>query len=81
MVTRTNTPNSVMGSKPTGRSNRAGSSSSDGQFPVQFAATSSTITPAASQMPSPAHERNQHHNQRIKDHQADEEHLDSGLRN
>jgi hypothetical protein len=32
----------------TGRSSRAASSCSDGQFPIQFAATSSTITPAAS---------------------------------
>ena len=52
MVTSTNTPNSVMGSSPTGCSSRAGSSRSDGQFPIQFATTSSTITPAASQMPS-----------------------------
>ncbi len=29
----------------------------------------------------PAHERGQHHHQRIEGHQADEEHLDPGLRN
>ena len=81
MVTRTDTPNSVMGSKPT-RAQQPGGIVIQ-RRPVPGPVRSDIQHHHAGRQPDalPAHERNQHHNQRIKDHQADEEHLYPRLRN
>lgn len=62
-----------VGSSPTGRRSLVGSSCSHCQLPIQFAQTSSTIVPSASQMPFPPRESHQDGNQWIEDRQADED--------
>jgi hypothetical protein len=80
VVASTNTPNSVMGSSPTWAQQPGGILLQ--RRPVPDPVRGDVQDHHAGRQPDarPAHERDQYHDHRIKDDEADEEHLDPDLR-